>query len=148
MLIILPTLGRAGNIYAGGNPGEVKPAKPKAIAISAGWNHTCALVSGGAVKCGGENKFGQFGDGSNENRNTPVEVSGLSAGVESISVGKSHSCARLTGGSGQCWGAHGEGQLGDGTNLNESVPVWGLNQRKNGLDAGPAFCITVRRGRG
>jgi len=104
-------------------PTKVSGLRKGVAAVSAGGGQTCALTVAGGVKCWGENQSGQLGDGTNENRNIPVDVSGLQAGVESISVGKSHSCALLTDGSVRCWGANGEGQLGDGTNLNRNVPV-------------------------
>jgi hypothetical protein len=45
--------------------------------IAAGWDHTCAIVAGGQVKCLGSNGFGQLGEGDTTNRTTPVTVTGL-----------------------------------------------------------------------
>ena len=47
-------------------------------AISTGYYHACALLSTGAVKCWGQNTYGQLGDAtSGTNRLTPVSVSGI-----------------------------------------------------------------------
>jgi alpha-tubulin suppressor-like RCC1 family protein len=43
-------------------------------AISAGDNHTCALLQAGTVECWGENGFGQVGDGTTTARLVPVKV--------------------------------------------------------------------------
>ncbi|MGC9079806.1 MAG: RCC1 domain-containing protein [Nanopusillaceae archaeon] len=44
------------------------------VAIAAGWDHTCAVLSDGTVKCWGDNEGGQLGDGTNITRYTPVTV--------------------------------------------------------------------------
>lgn len=92
-------------------------------AISAGMEHTCALLTTGAVKCWGRGDDGQIGDGANGSFLTPTQVTGLTSGVTSISTGSRHTCARLSTGTVKCWGNNGDGQLGDGTTTNSNIPV-------------------------
>jgi len=48
-----------------------------ATALTAGFNHTCVVISGGAVQCWGLNGFGQLGNGSSTNAPSPVYVVGF-----------------------------------------------------------------------
>jgi len=45
-----------------------------AIAISAGYSHTCAILDDGFVSCWGYNGNGQLGDGTTTERNTPTAI--------------------------------------------------------------------------
>jgi alpha-tubulin suppressor-like RCC1 family protein len=49
-----------------------------ATAITVGNFHTCVLVTGGGVKCWGDNQWGQLGIGSIVQQNSPVNVGHLS----------------------------------------------------------------------
>lgn len=104
---------------------EVLPAGcvkiPGVVEISAGSEHTCALISDGSVKCWGSNTLGELGDGSNAQRNMPVSVVGLPAAT-SVDLGESTSCALLASSEVACWGLGYWGQLGDGTQLDSNLP--------------------------
>ena len=95
----------------------------KAIAVSSGYYHNCALIERGAVQCWGWNTSGQLGDGTNIDSDSAVHVQGLDVPVTALDLGISHSCALLETGEVRCWGDNENGQLGDGTRNNSNIPV-------------------------
>jgi hypothetical protein len=85
------------------------------LEIAAGGSHTCARASDGTVWCWGRNASGQLGDGTQTNRLTPVQVSGIGA-LSTIRTGWDTTCGvTASGGLLKCWGSNGFGQMGDGT---------------------------------
>lgn len=117
---------------------EVAELGSRVHAISAGGKHTCALLSSGGVKCWGQNSFGELGDGTKTNRNTPTQVTGLTSGVRAISAGSRHTCAIMDSGGVKCWGENLYGELGDGTKIIRLTPadVIGLNSGVSAVSAG------------
>jgi len=99
------------------------------VAISAGFENSCALANGGTVLCWGANNSGQLGNGNTGSASSvPVAVvnsTGQSplTGVLAISSGLDDTCAVTGGGAALCWGANGNGQLGNGNTADSSVPV-------------------------
>ena len=94
-----------------------------ATSISAGEEHTCAVLSGGSVSCWGYGSYGQLGDGSTTStQSTPVSVSGISTAT-SVSAGESHTCSVLSGGSVSCWGLGSYGRLGNDSTNTQYTPV-------------------------
>jgi alpha-tubulin suppressor-like RCC1 family protein len=90
--------------------------------ISSSYGYSCAVLTSGAIKCWGNNAYGQLGNNSTTSSNTPVSVSGIASGATAVSVGATHACA-LVGTSVKCWGRNVYGELGNNTVANSSVPV-------------------------
>jgi alpha-tubulin suppressor-like RCC1 family protein len=92
-----------------------------AMQLAAGFNHTCAWTMQNIfMECWGANQSGQLGDGTTENRLTPVEAL-ASEGEHSlyIAAGGNATCIQnsYSGEVFRCWGGNEFGQLGDGTTL-------------------------------
>jgi hypothetical protein len=83
-----------------------------------------ALDHASETECDGEAGHGDLlGDGSIDQRLTPVEVSRLASGVSAISADNFHTCAVTTSGGAKCWGDNRDGQLGDGTTTPQLTPT-------------------------
>ena len=95
-----------------------------ATKIAAGGQHTCALLDDGSIKCWGDNDYGQLGDGSTTDRNSPVTVNSLGSGRTATTITASDfSCSILDDGSVKCWGSNAHGQIGNGQKVDSNTPV-------------------------
>ncbi len=105
-------------------PITVLPENRSLVAIEVGFKHTCGILDDGLVYCWGNNTAGQFGDGTNISSTYPRAAS-LPPGRTAISIdaGSHHTCAILDDSSAYCWGRNQDGQLGDGTTNNSTIPV-------------------------
>jgi alpha-tubulin suppressor-like RCC1 family protein len=95
--------------------------------ISAGANHSCAVLFNNEARCWGDNTFGQLGTTGpsidHAERVVSIAGGGFLTGVQTIGAGEYFTCALLINGQVRCWGANGGGRLGDGTTTQRLRPV-------------------------
>ncbi len=94
---------------------------PALVGITAGGEHSCAMLDTSQVTCWGGNIDGQLGNGSNSEAYKPVLVSGLT-GVLDVVAGHAHTCALMATGAVRCWGRNANGQLGNGSKVKSNLP--------------------------
>jgi alpha-tubulin suppressor-like RCC1 family protein len=92
------------------------PELDGAIAFALGEFHSCAVLGNGRVRCWGDNTYGQLGDQTTNDSDSPVEVVGLDDAV-AVAVGTQHTCVLTKSAAVKCWGGNAFGQLGDGTDV-------------------------------
>jgi alpha-tubulin suppressor-like RCC1 family protein len=113
----------SGQLSASMSPVPVVGLTTVVLTVTAGTNHTCAVMESGAAKCWGANGSGQLGNNSSLSARSPTAVAGLDANVLSIVAGDLHSCALMANGAVKCWGGNTAGQLGTGNNTGAPGPV-------------------------
>jgi alpha-tubulin suppressor-like RCC1 family protein len=96
-------------------------------ALTVGATHACAITASGAVKCWGDGSAGQLGDGvdlmaigTSPISNKPVDVVGLSSGVQFIASHGEATCAVTSANGVKCWG-NGESTATDVPGLESGV---------------------------
>jgi alpha-tubulin suppressor-like RCC1 family protein len=110
--------GQLGNSSFTGLSGHKNPSPitvnlgGRAIQVEAGYQHTCALLLEGIVKCFGRNATGQLGTPVvNETHPIPTSVY-LGMPAVQLAAGYAHTCALLIDGTVKCFGYNNRGQLG------------------------------------
>lgn len=85
------------------------PEPPQVVSIALGHNHTCALLSHGALRCWGEARYGALGYpnptniGDDEAAAAAPDVA-LGLPAKGVVAGATHTCALLENGQVRCWG--------------------------------------------
>jgi alpha-tubulin suppressor-like RCC1 family protein len=129
-----------GTTIGSDGPVSVKGLSTGVTAVAAGDFGSCALTTAGAVKCWGDDSFGELGNGKTGTENDkPVQVKGLTSGATQVSAGGDHACA-IVSGAAECWGENDAGELGNGTTTDSDVPVLvqGLTAGVTQVSAGEA----------
>ena len=113
--------GEMGDVLLRVNLGTGRTAK----AITAGFEHACALLDDNSVKCWGRNYFGQLGLGDTQDRGDQADELGDNPSwkavdfgtgrtAKAITAGAYFNCALLDDNSVKCWGDNHSGALGIG----------------------------------
>jgi len=127
------TSGKLGNGSTGGTGSNDKSTSPVAVTgisdavqVSAGKNHTCALLTNGGIKCWGDGSYSKLGDGDNNDRNTPVTTGNSSTwpmdyqapvlGWSSVDAGGDYHTCGILDNKVYCWGDGTGGRTGSDYN--------------------------------
>ena len=97
----------------------------KAESLSTFYDHVCAVLTTGGLKCWGYNNVGQLGLGDTNNRgdqsgemgnSLPAISLGTGKTAKAVAAGHAHTCAILNDYSVKCWGSGWTGGLGNESN--------------------------------
>ena len=108
--------------------------------ISAGSSHTAVIKTDGSLWTWGNNDYGQLGDGTTEDRYTPVKIMD---DIAAVSVGYDHTTVIKADGSFWAWGNNDYGQLGDGTTEDRYTPVK-IMENISAVSAGASYTAVIK----
>jgi alpha-tubulin suppressor-like RCC1 family protein len=93
-----------------------------AVSLSAGIEHSVAVLADGSVWTWGSNQRGQLGDGTTQTRMEPVKISDVADALQA-SAGWYHTTVLVSDGTVRAWGRNYYGQLGFGKQHDSPKPV-------------------------
>ena len=115
------------------------------VSVAAGDYHTIAVKSDGTLMVWGYNTAGQIGDGTNTNRNAPVAIDTRAGKWSSLLASGFSTAAIESNGTLWTWGRNANGQLGDRTVIDRTLPVKaGLDNKWVSLGGGTNHLAAVR----
>ena len=91
--------------------------------VDCGGYHTAAIKTDGTLWTWGAGSSGQLGNNTTTNRSTPVTTFAGGTNWKQVSGGNFYTSAIKTDGTLWTWGSNYNGQLGDNTSTNRSIPV-------------------------
>jgi alpha-tubulin suppressor-like RCC1 family protein len=150
-----------GRVFAVGNNGQgrlgdgtqdrqYKPVEITSLgsdnaAIAAGSHHSVYLKADGRVFAAGHNAQGRLGDGTQDQRLTPVELTSLGSDVAAICTSDAHTVYLKTDGRVFAAGHNPDGRLGDGTTDDQWTPVLvSVGSDNVAISAGQAHTIFLK----
>ena len=135
--------GSAGRLGVGDTndrptPVQVFGISSSAMAVACGRYHTAVILTDGTVRTFGRNVNGQLGLNDTIQRNTPVQVFGISSSATAVACGRYHKAVLLADGTVRTFGRKTDGQLGvnDTTNRSTPVQVFGISSSATAIACG------------
>ncbi|HVM66199.1 MAG TPA: EGF domain-containing protein, partial [Acidimicrobiales bacterium] len=116
-------LGDGGTVYKD-NPNLID-ATGSWASVTGGTNHTCGIRKDGTLWCFGASTYGQLGLGAVTQATTPAQV-GAATDWTVLAGGSYHTCGIRAATGGRtlwCWGYNTDGELGNGSTTESTVPV-------------------------
>jgi alpha-tubulin suppressor-like RCC1 family protein len=102
----------------------VQPAGRRVATLATAFESVCALSDAGLVWCVGENRMGEFGDGTTRGSEGPVAGAGGLVWRELFgSSGNPRICGLDLHGRAHCWGYNVNGAVGDGSTIDRRLPA-------------------------
>jgi len=106
--------------------------------VAGGGFHTVVLLADGTVRTFGANTFGGLGVNDTTQRQTPVQVFGISSSAVAVACALYHTVVLLADGTVRTFGGNGTGQLGvnDATDRLTPVQVFGISSSATAIACG------------
>jgi alpha-tubulin suppressor-like RCC1 family protein len=128
-------------------PAVALPADAHPTAIAVGFEHACAVLSNGSLRCWGEGAHGELGNETNvrigdATGEAPAQVL-LPRGLTAVQVvaGQGHTCALLSDESVRCFGSNAYGQLGNGTRTDVGATAGSMGDALRAVPLGAGFHV-------
>jgi len=125
-------------------PVQVFGISSSATAVACGTQHTAVILADGTVRTFGLNTSGQLGVGDTTQRETPVQITGITSAT-AVACSRYRTSVLLSNGTVRMFGQNNFGQLGvnDTTNRNTPVQVFGISSSATAVGCGIYHTIVL-----